>query len=462
VDSNGCFGAFKKDRGAVMKTMALEKTGMTLVGSNGISQVFLFSKTLSTSGKVSEAPYSPDASAPVIFGEIQEGFADVFPGVLAGQVFVDAALQRMGASGFTVLMIRPDSRRNTGESLAIDPFLLNAGFILEQVSGSIHAMWGLINPDTIGCMIPDTDLAVSRNLGANIQNHLAAFQKETVSIGIAVFPLAGFSRNDAVLNAWKALSHAAVSGPGSLVVMDAVSLNISGDHLYQAGNLQGAAEEYRKALQLDPSNVNVHNSLGVCYGMLERYDAAEAEFDAALALKPDEVMAMFNLGVICLLTGRKETALEFFMKAAAIDDGIFELALLTGKLYLDAGNPEKARSFLEKAVDYRPKSATALRTLGACYSSLNLLREAVAVYTRAVKNNPGDAESFSQLGRLYDMIGENPEIARLFCEQSVAIAPENEVYRERLNRLTQKRRMMEDRRQNTDDRRRTADGRLFE
>ena len=421
-----------------MKTMALEKTDMTSVVSPGTSQVFLFSKTLSPSGKGSAASHSPDSSAPVFSGEIQDGFSNAFPGVLAGQAFVDEALQRMGAFGFSVLMIRSDSRINAGAGAAVDPFLLNAGFILEQLTRPLHAMWGLINPDTLGCMIPETDLSVCRNLAANIQNKLAEFQKETVSIGIAVYPLAGFSRNDAVLNAWKALTHAAVVGPGSMVVLDAVSLNISGDQLYQAGNLQGAVEEYRKALQLDPSNVNVHNSLGVCYGMMEMYDAAEAEFDAALLLKPDEVMALYNLGVICLLTGRKEMALDFFMKAAAIDDGIFELALLTGKLYLEAGNPEKARSFLEKALNCRPKSGTALRTLGACFSALNLLREAVAVYTRAVKNNPNDAESFSQLGQLYDTIGENPEIARLFCQQSVAIAPENEVYRERLNRLMQK------------------------
>ena len=424
-----------------MKTMALENNGMTSVISTDTSQVFLFSKTLSPAGKSSAAFHSPDASIPVISGEIQDGFTNAFPGVLAGQAFVDEALQRMGAFGFTVVMIRPDSRLSAGEGLAIDPFLLNAGFILEQMTRPLHAMWGLINPDTLGCMIPGTDPDVSRNLGANIQNQLAAFQKETVSIGIAVFPLAGFSRNDAVLNAWKALTHAAVVGPGSMVVLDAVSLNISGDQLYQTGNLQEAAEEYRKALQLDPSDINVHNSLGVCYGMMEMYDAAEAEFNAALMLKPDEAMAMFNLGVICLLTGRKEMALEIFMKAVAIDNGIFELALLTGKLYLDAGNPEKARSFLEKALDCRPKSGTALRTLGVCFSSLNFLREAIAVFTRAVKNNPHDAESFSQLGQLYDTIGENPEIARLFCQQSVAMAPENEFYRERLDRLMQKRQM---------------------
>jgi len=421
-----------------MKPMALEKTDMTSVVSPGTSQVFLFSKTLSPSGKCPAASDVPEPSAPVFSEEIHDGFLNAFPGVLAGQTFVDEALKQMGDVGFTALMIRPDSRITAGAGAAVDPFLLNAGFVLEQLTRPLHAIWGLIRPDTLGCMIPETDLSVCRNLAANIQNKLSEYQKETISIGIAVYPLVGFSRNDAVLNAWKALTHAVVAGPGSTVVLDAVSLNISGDQLYQAGNLTGAVEEYRKALQLDPSNVNVHNSLGVCYGMMETYDAAEAEFDAALLLKPDEVMALYNIGVVCLLTGRKEMALDFFMKAAAIDDEIFELALLTGKLYLEAGNPEQARSFLEKALNCRPKSGTALRTLGACFSALNLFREAVAVYTRAVKNNPSDAESFSQLGQLYDTIGENPEIARLFCQQSVAITPENEVYRERLNKLMQK------------------------
>ncbi len=438
MDSNGCCGAVKKDHGAVMKTKTMEKCELTSVTSPGTSQVFLFSKTLPPSGKGSAVSHSPDLSAPLFSGEIQNGFLNAFPGVLAAQAFVDEAMQRMGVPGFSALMIRSDFRICAETGDAVDPFLLNSGYILEELTRPLHAIWGLINSDTLGCMIPETDLSVCRNLAANFQNKLSEIQKGTVSIGIAVYPLAGFSRHDAVLNAWKALTHAAVAGPGSVIVLDAVSLNISGDQLYQAGNLTGAVEEYRNALQLDPSNVNVLNSLGVCYGMMEKYDAAETEFDAALRLKPDEVMALYNLGVICLLTDRKEVALEFFVKAAAIDDEIFELALLTGKLYLDTGNPEKARSFLEKALNCRPKSGTALRTLGACYSSLNLLREAVAVYTRAVKYNPNDAESFSQLGQLYVTIGENPEIARLFCQQSVAIAPENEVYRERLNRLTQK------------------------
>jgi tetratricopeptide (TPR) repeat protein len=421
-----------------MKPMALQKLDAVPVSSSGTSQVFLFSQTLS-SAKAPAASSLPDFLSSAISDELQDVFLNAFPGVLTGQLFVDAALKQMGAFGFSILMIRPDSRVSVvGAGAAMDSFLMNAGVLLEELTQPLHAVWGMINPQTLGCMVANIDLSVCRNFGRNFQDKLSEFQKETASIGIAVYPQAGYTRNDAVANALKALAHAALVGPGSIVVLDAVSLNISGDNLYQAGNLQGAAQEYQKALVLDPFNVNVRNSLGVCYGMMEMYDAAESEFDAALLIEPGEVMSLYNQAVICMLTGQNETALNFIEKAVAVDDGIFELVLLTGKLYLETGNPEKARSFLEKAVSIRPKSGTALRTLGACLSDLNLFREAVAVYSRAVKSNPNDAESFSMLGLLYDRIGENPEIARLFCQQSVAIAPENDIYRERLNRLAQK------------------------
>lgn len=420
-----------------MKPMALQKLDAVPVSSSGTSQVFLFSKTLS-SAKDPAASSLPDFLSSEISDEIQDVFLNAFPGVLAGQLFVDAALKQMGAFGFSILMIRPDSRENgVAAGVAMDSFLMNAGAILEELTQPLHAVWGLVNLQTLGCMMANIDLSVCRNLGRNIQDKLSEIHKETASIGIAVYPQAGYTRNDVVVNALKSLAHAALAGPGSIVVLDAVSLNISGDNLYQAGNLQGAVQEYQKALVLDPSNVNVHNSLGVCYGMMEMYDAAEFEFDAALLLDPGEVMSLYNQAVICMLTGRNDKALGFIEKAVAIDDGIFELVLLTGKLYLEAGNLKKARYFLEKAVRIRPNSGISLRTLGACLSDMNLFREAVAVYSRAVKSNPNDAESFSLLGLLYDRIGENPEIARLFCQQSVAIAPENDIYHERLNRLMQ-------------------------
>jgi Flp pilus assembly protein TadD len=235
---------------------------------------------------------------------------------------------------------------------------------------------------------------------------------------------------DAMRNTCSGESYSAADGAAS-----ALSLNIAGDELYQSGDVTGAAEAFQKALLLDPCDANMHNSLGVCYGVLKMYEAAEAEFQAAFALNPDEMMALYNTGVIYLLTDRRESALAYLLKAWAVDDGVFEVAILAGKLYLESGEPQHARSFLEKALNFRPNSGNALRTLAACYASLEMPHDAAALYSRAVKLNPQDAESLSMLGHLYDVIGENPEIALLFCQQSVAIAPENEIYRRRLDKL---------------------------
>ena len=43
----------------------------------------------------------------------------------------------------------------------------------------------------------------------------------------------------------------------------------------------------------------------------------------------------------------------------------------------------------------------------------------------------------SALGHLFDSRGENPEIALMFCHESVALAPENGLLHYRLGRLYQ-------------------------
>ena len=73
--------------------------------------------------------------------------------------------------------------------------------------------------------------------------------------------------------------------------------------------------------------------------------------------------------------------------------------------------------------------------LGEGLRALGRTEEAIQAYQRASKQNPNDAASLSALGCLFCVKGENPEIARVFCQQSVAISPENGLYRHRLGGL---------------------------
>jgi Flp pilus assembly protein TadD len=99
------------------------------------------------------------------------------------------------------------------------------------------------------------------------------------------------------------------------------------------------------------------------------------------------------------------------------------------------GDPQEARPLLERATRLRPRSGNAQRLLGECYGQLRLPEKAIAAYKKAVKANPGDSLALSALGALFDEKGENPEIAMVFCQESVRLSPDNPVFRKRLGGL---------------------------
>jgi tetratricopeptide (TPR) repeat protein len=169
------------------------------------------------------------------------------------------------------------------------------------------------------------------------------------------------------------------------------------------------------------------------------------EFKQALKLDPDEVMVLYNIGLVNMLTEKPHKALEYFLEAdRKKEDDIFEVAFQIGRVYLDMGNPKSAKEFLEKAVTLNSESGPALRSLGECCNALNLIDEAIFTYKKAIRQNPNDAQSLSALGYLFDLLGENPEITTIFCQQSVDISPENGLFRHRLGSLYLKRNQLED------------------
>ena len=72
-----------------------------------------------------------------------------------------------------------------------------------------------------------------------------------VTIGAASFPQADYKKTDILDNALKALDHALLLGPGQMAVFDDLSLNISGDRLFDQGKIEAALGEYRKGLRLE-------------------------------------------------------------------------------------------------------------------------------------------------------------------------------------------------------------------
>jgi Flp pilus assembly protein TadD len=340
---------------------------------------------------------------------------------------------------FAALAIRLD-RPHAPAHNAVDESLAGC---LESMTGAYSGVWFALQDGRYGAALPEQDTLAAEASVRRLQMDLAQSGAGTISVGISRFPQLEFSRLDVLQNACKALNHAAFFGPGSIVSFDAVSLNISGDHIYQNGDLAAAIAEYRTALRLDPGNVNVHNSLGICLSQSGDHDGARIAFEKAQRLDPQEAMAVYNQGVLCLLEKKPAAALAWFRQAYALETQTFEIPFQIGKLLSEQKAYAEAIPYLEKAIEIRNTNAPAHTLLGRCRASLGQTHPAIAAYQRAVKINPYDAAALSALGSLYDVKGENPEICVTFCRQSVAIAPDNGLFRLRLARLYHKHNQLE-------------------
>ena len=369
----------------------------------------------------------------------KDELSEVYPDMLTGKEFVDHALTRTDASSNFGVMVfridRPEGKTDEMESHSSKDFRVDVAEAIDAICKETNGVWGRLESGIFGSFFPDESADTCLELAEKIRNQLEKQGNKTVSIGIATYPTISFSKAQIVDNACKALDHAAFFGADSMVAFDSISLNISGDKLYQNGDIDGAVEEYTMALLLDPSNVNVRNSLGVCYGVQGAFEKAKNEFETATQNDPGEVMAVYNSGIVNMLMGNKEAALQLFHEADSLDDDVFEVAFQIGRLYLEMENPEKGKKFLKRATLLKPESGIAFRFLGECFTAMDMIDEAVSAYKSAIRNNPNDADSLSALGYLFEVQGENPEIAKTFCKQSVEISPENGLFRHRLGRL---------------------------
>ena len=339
---------------------------------------------------------------------------------------------------FAVLFIRVDdfdkTLKHVGENIMSD-VVVRLARIMDGLSKTYPMQWGRLNEDRFACFCPDTDEAEAVRLAGQMQQRFALGDEYSISIGIAVYPFWPFERMTILANAKKALDHAAFFGPGTVTPFDAVSLNISADKLYQYGDMDGAIKEFERALAVDPKNVNVHNSLGVCHGVRGKSDLAIHAFETAIALNPEDVMATYNLGLAHLKQGHREKALDLFLEAHRLDGEHPDIACQIGLCYREMGRMEAALGYLEKAAQNTPKWGHVFRALGDCYLEKDRLREAVKAYEKAIKRHPTDPKSLSALGYLYGELGENEEIAIMLCRESTTLDPNNGLFRYRLGKL---------------------------
>ncbi len=287
--------------------------------------------------------------------------------------------------------------------------------------------------------------------------------------GAALFPFLDFSPTMVICNAIKALDHAAFFAPGTLTFFDDVTQNIYGDRLYQLGKVGDAAREYKQGLEIREDNLNLINSLGVCYSLTNRLELAKEQFEKAVCIykssksqkenfiktvcntneisdtkinknddfeaDDNQFMIFYNAALTCNLVGDIEKGVEYIKQITTMQKDFFEAELTAGILFLKSDIKDDALIHLNKALKLKPDSAIVHRILGELYLRINLPVKAANEYKQAIKINPYDACSISGLAKVFEIQNKNLDIALTLAHHSLAITPDNPYFRACLGKI---------------------------
>jgi len=148
-------------------------------------------------------------------------------------------------------------------------------------------------------------------------------------------------------------------------------------------------EEFQRAIQLDPENVNTYIDLAKAYIGMKQPDEAFAALKQGLAKKLNSTPLVLALGDIYLVTGKAEEAETQYRRALELDPGSEALLIKLSRFYqLIMRKWEKAEETLQQLVEKNPKSEVAHVQLGDFYVYIGQRDKAIVNFEKAFDLNP--------------------------------------------------------------------------
>jgi Tfp pilus assembly protein PilF len=134
-----------------------------------------------------------------------------------------------------------------------------------------------------------------------------------------------------------------------------------------AGDMKGAVEDLKRAVELDPKLPGVHGLYGQALLSIGSPDIARREFEAELATNPLDFDANLNLGVLLRNEQNYDQAAKHLSRALGVRPGDLATRYQIASIALARANIVDATAMLEAIVKEAPSFVEAHVALATAY-----------------------------------------------------------------------------------------------
>jgi tetratricopeptide (TPR) repeat protein len=163
------------------------------------------------------------------------------------------------------------------------------------------------------------------------------------------------------------------------------------------GQYEKAAEQFQKAIQLEPANERAYTSLAGAYQHLNQPDKAEETYKRAIAVRPQYWRVYSFLGSFYIAQAEYEKAADMFRRATELDPESYLAFNNLGAALLYAGKDNEAAQAFEKSLALRP-NRDAYNNIAVAQFRLHRFKNAVLNFKEALKIDDTDYQNWGNMG----------------------------------------------------------------
>jgi len=202
----------------------------------------------------------------------------------------------------------------------------------------------------------------------------------------------------------------------------------------QTGDSDGAVQAYRRAIELNPSDLDSLNNLGLLHFRAGRFREAAVLFDKLSGLNPNSINAKMNLGAAAANSGDLKKAIAVWKEVIKAEPTRTGVRLDLANALWETGDVEGARQQYLQVLSTDKNHAEALNGIGLSHLRAGKLPQAEAAFRTATEAKPKFMAAHNNLAIALERMGRRDDAIKVL-ERAAKIDPADEDIQRNLQRM---------------------------